>query len=148
MDTVMQRIYTGAIPYYALWSEMQDSMGIRVFYLMGSILCYDLPDTGSERFPWSLLRVVEDMITTQRVFAWAPTLLAQIYKELFLFRETRRASLSVTIMLQAWSYEHIAVIHPPGLPFVRSRGTSPYPSGILRWDASYAARHGDGIVRD
>ena len=58
---------------------------IHFLYLMGLVQCYTLPDTGSERFPWSLLPIIADMMYHDTVYAWVPTLLAHIYRELFFY---------------------------------------------------------------
>jgi len=115
---------------------------------MGLVQCYALLDTGSGRFPWSLLSIIVDMIQHRIIYAWAPTLLAHIYRELFFYSQGYRASLSVTIILQAWTYEHIAIARPLGLPMPGFGNHLEYEVGICRWHDDYFIRSSDRVRRD
>jgi len=147
VDTIVSEILSGDIRYYQYWMEDQQG-AIRFSFLMGMVQCYALPDTGSGRFPWSLLPIIVDMMQHGTVYAWAPTLLAQIYRELFFYSQGHRASLSVTITLQAWAYEHIAVARPPGLPMPGFGSHLDHEAGIVRWRDDFYIRPSDGVRRD
>lgn len=99
---------------------------------MGMVICYSLRDVGGKRIPWALAQVVDDMMIHTRVFALALALLRKIYQELFMYTTMHRASIYVSIMLQAWSYGHITIAHPPGLPNKSYRRTCHYLSGVRR----------------
>ena len=84
VDSIIFEITYGGIRYYQYWMEDQQG-AIQFSYLMGLVQCYALLDTGSGRFPRSLLLIITDMMQHNVIYAWAPTLLAQIYKELFFY---------------------------------------------------------------
>ena len=84
VDTIIFEIISSGIRYYQYWMEDQQG-AIHFSYLMGMVQCYALPDTSGGRFPWSLLPIIVDMMQHSIVYAWAPTLLAQIYRELFFY---------------------------------------------------------------
>ena len=132
VDTIVSEIISGGIRYYQYWMEDQQG-AIHFSYLMGMVQCYALPDTGGGRFPWSLLPIIVDMMQHSIVYAWAPTLLAQIYRELFFYSQGCHASLLVIITLQAWVYEHIIVAHPPNLPMPSFGSHLEYEVGLIRW---------------
>lgn len=75
VDTIVSKIISRGIRYYQYW--IKDQLGVIHFsYLMTLMQCYALPDTGSGRFPWSLLPIIVDIIQHSIMYAWAPTLLA------------------------------------------------------------------------
>lgn len=98
IGTVFVDIHLGGISYYRYWRDDHHGI-IKPSYLMGMIQCYALSYTGGGRFPWSLFPVIIDMIQHGIIYAWAPTLLAQIYKELFFYSHDHRYSLSMMITL-------------------------------------------------
>jgi len=116
-------------------------MGVIHFsYLMGLVQCYALLDTGSRRFSCSLLPIIIDMIQHGTVYAWVPTLLVHIYRELFFYSQGHRTSLSITITLQAWAYEHIIVAHPSRLPLPSFGSHIEYDTSIMRWHDDFYIR--------
>lgn len=104
---------------------------IHFSYLIGLVQYYALPDIGSGRFPWLLLLIIANMMQYDIVYTWAPTLLAHIYRELFFYSQRHHASLLVTITLQAWAYEHIAIAHPSGLPMAGFGSHLEYEVGTI-----------------
>lgn len=121
---------------------------IQFSYLMGLVQCYALLGIGSGRFFWSLLSIMIDMIQHGIVYAWAPTLLGHIYRELFFYSQGHRTSLSVTITFWAWAYEHIIVAHPSGLPMVGFGSHIEYEVGIIQWQDDFYVSPLDGVRWD
>jgi len=144
VDIIIFKIISRRIQYYQYW--MEDQMGdIHFSYLMGLIQCYALLDTGSGRFPWSLLLIIADMMQHEIVYAWVPMLLAQIYRELFFYSQGYHASLLVTITLHSWAYEHIAIACPLGLLMASFGSHLDYEVGIIRWCDNFYVHPLDGI---
>lgn len=114
-------------------------------YLMGLVQCYALLDIGGGKFPWSLLPIIADMMQHSTVYAWASTLLSHIYRELFFYYQGHHASLSITITLQAWAYEHIAIACPSGLPMAGFGSHLDYDVGIIRWYDDFYVHPSYGI---
>ena len=82
------------------------------------------------------------------MYAWVPTLLAHIYKELFFYSQRHRASLSVTIMLQTWAYEHITMAHPLRLLILGFGNHLEYKVGIIQWYDDFYIRPLDSVRWD
>lgn len=144
INKFMSKIFFGGLPYLRYLRNDQQGL-LKASYLMGMIQCYALLDTSNGRFPWSLLPLVASMLQQGMVYTWAPTLLAQIYQELFFYSLDHRASLLFSITLQVWSYEHIHVAHPLGLSVPSFSSYAMYPTDIMHWREDFYMQSSDGI---
>lgn len=71
------------------------------------------------------------MIQHSTVYAWVPTLLVHIYRELFFYSQGHQASLLMTITLHACAYEHIAIACPSSLSMASFGSHLEYEVGIM-----------------
>lgn len=147
IDKVMSEMFSSDLPYLRYWRNKQQGL-LRASYLMGLIQCYALPYANNGRFPQLLLLIVASMLQQGMVYDWAPTLLSQIYQELFFYSLGHRASLSIIITLQAWAYKHIHVAHPLGLLILGFASHAAYPINIMSWREDFYTHPLDGIHWD
>lgn len=88
--------------------------------------------------------IVHQMVSLRMTFTWTLSLLALIYRELYLLVKTLRVIIATTLILQAWVYEHIHPYRPLGLPDL-TYTTCRYTSGIRRWIHLLVIPHRDGV---
>ena len=89
-----------------------------------------------------------NMMQHGTIYAWVPTLLAQVYRDLFFYSQGHRVSLLATITLQAWASEHIAMAHPSGLHITSFGSHLEYEVGIIRWHDDFYVHPSYGVRRD
>ncbi|KAH9288409.1 hypothetical protein KI387_032526, partial [Taxus chinensis] len=117
---------------YELFFDAEIGEGTLLAMMMCAISCYALSDSAGGILPWMLTRVVADMMESQTVFSWGSAPLAHVYRELWEFKAGQRFGLDVTFILQCWAYEHIVVIWPQGLPWMRWHEEG-FSVGFMTW---------------
>lgn len=87
------------------------------YFVMMVITFFMLPNASRCRFPWNLCQVLREMRDDDRVFAWGPTFLGQLYHELWEMQIGLYIGTCCSLFMQVCGLEHIAVARPIGLPF-------------------------------
>lgn len=88
------------------------------------------------------------MMQHENIFAWAPTLLTQCYRELLFYYYGHRTSFTITITFHAWMYENINITHPYGLFVPIFTSHAKYPMEIMQWREDLYIHHIDAFHRD